>query len=152
MKPGRGPDSRWNVGILVFDGVEVLDFAGPFEVFSRTRTEPGIESRRADASAPYAVFTVARSHQAVEATGGLGVLPSHDFEDHPPIDLNHIDMPVTYLAGKWDSITSAKSMRTASMQTPHSRYVELAATHFVPLQFPKRMSTELRRLVERCQL
>jgi putative intracellular protease/amidase len=28
---------KWNVGILVFDGVEVLDFAGPFEVFSRTR-------------------------------------------------------------------------------------------------------------------
>jgi 3-oxoadipate enol-lactonase len=72
--------------------------------------------------------------------------------DHPPVDLNHIDMPVTYLAGKWDSITSAKSMRTASMQTPHSRYVELAATHFVPLQFPKRMSTELRSLVDRCRL
>jgi hypothetical protein len=29
------------VGILVFDDVEVLDFAGPFEVFSRTRLTPG---------------------------------------------------------------------------------------------------------------
>jgi hypothetical protein len=28
---------KLNVGILLFDGVEVLDFAGPFEVFSRTR-------------------------------------------------------------------------------------------------------------------
>ena len=40
------PMQRWNVGILVFDGVEVLDFAGPFEVFSRTRLIPGAESRR----------------------------------------------------------------------------------------------------------
>lgn len=87
MKPGRGPESRWNVGILVFDGVEVLDFAGPFEVFSRTRTEPGVESRRSDAAAPYVVFTVARTHQPVRATGGLGVLPAWSFEDHPPVDL-----------------------------------------------------------------
>ena len=27
---------KLNVGILIFDDVEVLDFAGPFEVFSRT--------------------------------------------------------------------------------------------------------------------
>ena len=28
--------------------------------------------------------------------------------DHPPMDLSAIDMPVTYLAGTWDSITSAE--------------------------------------------
>jgi putative intracellular protease/amidase len=27
--------ARQTVGILIFDGVEVFDFAGPFEVFSR---------------------------------------------------------------------------------------------------------------------
>ena len=63
-----------------------------------------------------------------------------------------IDMPVTYVAGTWDSITSAKMMRIASEHTPHSRYVELPATHFVPLQFPARMSTELHSLVDRCRL
>jgi transcriptional regulator GlxA family with amidase domain len=31
---------KLNVGILLFDDVEVLDFAGPFEVFSRTRLIP----------------------------------------------------------------------------------------------------------------
>ena len=36
---------RWNVGILIFEGVEVLDFAGPFEVFSRTRLTPGSDRR-----------------------------------------------------------------------------------------------------------
>jgi 3-oxoadipate enol-lactonase len=72
--------------------------------------------------------------------------------DHPPMDLSVIDMPVTFLAGTWDLVTSAERMRAASAQTPHSRYVELAATHFLPLQFPQRMSTELDRLVDRCHL
>ena len=72
--------------------------------------------------------------------------------DHPPIDLSVIDMPVTYVAGRWDSVTSAERMRVASQNTPHSRYVELPGTHFVPLQFPARMSTELDSLIDRCRL
>ena len=78
---------KWNVGILIFDGVEVLDFAGPFEVFSRTRLEPGAASRRSDDSAPFHVFTVARTKDAVAATGGLRVTPAHSFADAPRIDL-----------------------------------------------------------------
>ena len=78
---------KWNVGILIFDGVEVLDFAGPFEVLSRTRLVPGTESRRSDDGAPFHVFTVARSTDLVTATGGLGVQPRHSFEDAPAIDL-----------------------------------------------------------------
>jgi 3-oxoadipate enol-lactonase len=72
--------------------------------------------------------------------------------DHPPMDLSAIDMPVTYIAGTWDSITSAERMQAASALTPRSRYIELPATHFVPLQLPNRMSTELDSLVDRCYL
>lgn len=32
---------HWNVGIFLFNEVEVLDFAGPFEVFSVTATSEG---------------------------------------------------------------------------------------------------------------
>ena len=78
---------RWNVGILIFDGVEVLDFAGPFEVFSRTRLVPGLESRRSDDSAPFRVFTVAPAKDVITATGGLRVVPDHGFDDAPRIDL-----------------------------------------------------------------
>ncbi len=78
---------RWNVGILVFDGVEVLDFTGPFEVFSRVRLTPGIESRRSDESAPFDVFTVARSRASIRAIGGLEVVPHCSFADAPRIDL-----------------------------------------------------------------
>ncbi len=76
-----------NVGIFIFDDVEVLDFAGPFEVFSRTRLEPGLESRRSDVSAPFNVFTVAERAGAIRATGGLTVTPACDFASAPVIDL-----------------------------------------------------------------
>jgi len=79
--------SRWKTAILIFDGVEVLDFAGPFEVFSRTRTVPGTESRRGEDGAPFEVFTVARTAGPVVATGGLRLLPHFGFADCPPIDL-----------------------------------------------------------------
>lgn len=78
---------RRNVGILIFDNVEVLDFAGPFEVFSRTRLVPGTESRRSEDSAPFRVFTVARTRDPITATGGLVVTPAYGFADAPRIDL-----------------------------------------------------------------
>ena len=78
---------RWNVGIFIFDRVEVLDFAGPFEVFSRVRLVGGIDSRRSDESAPFFVFTVGRSRAAIQTTGDLEVVPRYSFADAPKIDL-----------------------------------------------------------------
>jgi transcriptional regulator GlxA family with amidase domain len=78
---------KTQVGILIFENVEVLDFAGPFEVFSRTRTVPGPESRRSEDSAPFQVFTVAKTREPVTATGGLVVVPAFGFADVPRIDL-----------------------------------------------------------------
>jgi transcriptional regulator GlxA family with amidase domain len=80
-------NEKTRVGILIFDNVEVLDFAGPFEVFSRTRLVPGPESRRSEESAPFQVFTVAKSREPITATGGLVVTPTHGFDDAPLIDL-----------------------------------------------------------------
>ena len=81
------PIERYNVGILLFDGVEVLDFGGPFEVFSRTRLSPGIESRRSEETAPFRVFTVAKKDAPVTATGELQVVPRYNFRTAPPIEL-----------------------------------------------------------------
>ena len=78
---------KWTVGILIFEGVEVLDFAGPFEVFSRTRLVPGVESRRSEESSPFHVFTVAKSHAPISTTGSLTVMPRYAFSDAPRIDL-----------------------------------------------------------------
>jgi transcriptional regulator GlxA family with amidase domain len=78
---------KLQVGILIFDAVELLDFAGPFEVFSRTRLVPGVDSRRNEESAPFQVFTVAPRAEPITATAGLRVLPHYDFASHPPIDI-----------------------------------------------------------------
>jgi transcriptional regulator GlxA family with amidase domain len=77
----------WHVGILIFDDVEILDFAGPFEVFSRTRLVPGPESRRSEDSAPFHVFTVAKTAAPIRTTGGLRVIPHYGFADAPRVDL-----------------------------------------------------------------
>jgi transcriptional regulator GlxA family with amidase domain len=76
--------SRLRVGILVFPDVEVLDFCGPFEVFSATRLD---ESRRREEPSPFEVVLVALSMEQVKATGGLRVLPDHDLENCPQLDL-----------------------------------------------------------------
>ena len=66
------------VGIFIFDEVEVLDFCGPFEVFS--------VAARQDAD-PFRVFTIAERRDPIRTRGGLIVTPHHAFEDAPPIDL-----------------------------------------------------------------
>jgi transcriptional regulator GlxA family with amidase domain len=73
------------VGIYVFDDVEVLDFAGPYEVFTTAARVALRDS--SDATAPFAVFTVARAPGAVRARAGLVIQPDHRIDQHPPIDL-----------------------------------------------------------------
>ncbi|MCL4455082.1 MAG: DJ-1/PfpI family protein [Deinococcus sp.] len=73
------------VGIYIFDDVEVLDFAGPFEVFStasrvKSRLQPGFPK-------PFEVFTVADNVRTIRARGGLMVQPHFDITNHPGIDV-----------------------------------------------------------------
>jgi len=76
--------SRKRVGILVFRDVEVLDFAGPFEVFSVTRLD---ETRRRETPSPFEVSLVAEQAEVVVATGGLRVTPDTAIDGCPPLDI-----------------------------------------------------------------
>jgi transcriptional regulator GlxA family with amidase domain len=76
--------NRKRVGILVFPNVEVLDFCGPFEVFSVTRVE---ETRRREEPSPFEVLLVAEQDGVVTATGGLRVVPDHTIATCPPLDV-----------------------------------------------------------------
>ena len=71
------------VGIYLFDDVEVLDFAGPYEVFT---TASRVALRRGD-EAPFSVCTVAADAVPVRARAGLVVLPDHAMSDHPQLDV-----------------------------------------------------------------
>ena len=75
---------RHRVGILVFDDVEVLDFCGPFEVFSVTRLD---ESRRREDPSPFEVLLLAERAGPVVASGGLKVTPDATLADCPPLDV-----------------------------------------------------------------
>jgi transcriptional regulator GlxA family with amidase domain len=75
---------RRQVGILIFPDVEVLDFTGPFEVFSVSRLR---EDRRREESSPFEVKVIAESLEPVQASGGLRVLPDSDFPNCPSLDV-----------------------------------------------------------------
>jgi len=68
-----------NVGIFLFNEVEVLDFAGPFEVFSVTAELNDYQLFR--------VFTITESGEQIRTVNGLRVAPDYGFANHLPIDL-----------------------------------------------------------------
>lgn len=72
------------VGILIFNDVEVLDFCGPFEVFSVARRD---EARRREQASPFQVLLVAETMDPVTTAGGMTVLPMVDFAGCPELDL-----------------------------------------------------------------
>jgi transcriptional regulator GlxA family with amidase domain len=104
-----------NVGIFVFDDVEVLDFAGPFQVFTTAQ-------RVARPDTPFATFTVGRSAEVL-ARGGLPIQPSYMFGREPHIDV--LIVPggvVTDELGKpavieWIAAHAAEAQLTASVCT-----------------------------------
>ena len=76
--------TRKRVGILIFPSVDVLDFAGPFEVFSVTRLD---EDKRREEASPFEAVLVAEEPGVVIATGGLRVAPNHTLDNCPPLDI-----------------------------------------------------------------
>ena len=76
--------NRHIVGIVIFPDVEVLDFAGPFEVFSVTRLN---EKRRREEPSPFAVKLIAENAQPIVASGGLRLLADYDLDNCPPLDI-----------------------------------------------------------------
>jgi len=73
------------IGIYLFDDVEVLDFAGPFEVFS---TAARLHARSVPGDQPLLAVTLIAARRAhVTARGGLVVMPEHDLRSHPALEV-----------------------------------------------------------------
>ena len=70
-----------SVGILIFDEVEVLDFCGPFEVFSVA------SSRSSDEIKPFRVFTVGKSRDSISTRGGMAVTPQASIDEVARLDI-----------------------------------------------------------------
>ena len=76
-----------NVGILIFDDVELLDFAGPYEVFSRTRTVKGTKSRLDDETACFNTFTFSVNNKNIIATGNVKIVPNYHLGNLPKVNI-----------------------------------------------------------------
>ncbi len=69
-----------NVAILLFEDVEVLDFAGPFEIFSVT-------GARDEGGPPFNVYTIAETAGPLHAANHLIVTPNFTLADCPKPDV-----------------------------------------------------------------
>lgn len=67
-----------NIAIYIYNGAEVLDFAGPFEVFSTAARVAGHE---------WNLFLVAETDTVIHGRGGFPVVPHYSIQDHPAIDV-----------------------------------------------------------------
>ena len=90
---------RKRVAILVFDGVEIIDFTGPYEMFG---------------AAGFEVFTVAGTKEAVTSSMGLTVVPKYTFTDAPQADV---------------LVIPGGGVGEASADAPTLRYIKEATAH-----------------------
>lgn len=76
---------QWSVGIFLFHDVEVLDFAGPFEVFSVTEyPDQHVDTPESN---PFIVKLVSETGELVQACNGLKVQPDYSFDNAPHFDI-----------------------------------------------------------------
>jgi transcriptional regulator GlxA family with amidase domain len=106
-----------SIGILVFPGVEELDFVGPWEIFTMTRS---LDPATCD------VFIVSENGGEVPCAKGLRVLADHSFESAPRADLllvpggrgtrSEVDNPrlIDYLRGTAEQAELVTSVCTGS--------------------------------------
>ena len=73
-------EKKKNVAIFIFDEVEVLDFAGPFEVFSVARVSDTDERL-------HNVYTVSMDGATISARNNLSVNPTYSIANMPQPDI-----------------------------------------------------------------
>jgi transcriptional regulator GlxA family with amidase domain len=101
-------------GILIFDQVEVLDVAGPFEVLAVTRLN---EERRQEELSPFRVLLVSENMDQVSAIGGLHFTPDVTKDNCPELDL-------LIVPGGWGTRTQIKNtnlLKWIANKSPRTR-------------------------------
>ncbi len=100
----ENPLAEKKVAVLVFPGVQIIDFTGPFEVFQ---------------SAGCNVFTVAKESGQLATSGNLQIVPDYTFDNWPGADIlvvpggNVNNSDTTIL--NWIKSANSQSERTLSV-------------------------------------
>ena len=71
-----------NIGIFIFDDVEILDFTGPYEVFSSFRLSKKKYSKLRGLPNPFNIFTIAEKKNII-TTGGLKIKSDYTLNNFP---------------------------------------------------------------------
>ena len=111
------------VGILIFDDVEILDVAGPFEVFSVTRLN---DEQRRQQSSPFKVYLIAEKNKQIIAIGGLRLTPDVTISECPELDL-------LIIPGGWGTRKESKNkilVKWISNQFTKDRLIASVCTGF----------------------
>lgn len=70
---------------------------------------------------------------------------------HPRVSLRAIDVPATFVAGRYDLLASAADMATAAERMREAEYVLLRGSHFLQLEHPDEVHRHLLALLDRVE-
>lgn len=107
------------VGILIFDQVEVLDVAGPFEVFAVARLN---EERRQDESSPFKIFLISEKPGPVLAIGGLRFTPDVTIDNCPE------GLDILIIPGGWGTRNEVKNVNLLKWIADRASKTKLTAS------------------------
>jgi transcriptional regulator GlxA family with amidase domain len=147
--------NRKRVGIIIFDEIEVLDFCGPFEVFSVTRLN---EERRREEPSPFEILLISQVDEAVATAGGMKVVPDFTFDNCPDLDIlvvpggwgtrkeMHNEVMLSFVRSRAPRVEKLASVCTGALILGNAGFLDglRATTHWRYLQmmqelFPKVM-------------
>ena len=113
-------DAKPRVAVLMFDGVQIIDFAGPYEVFGQ---------------AGFDVFTVSRDGKPVTTAMNLQVQPTYRFDDAPSAEV--VVVPGGHVVDAMKDPSTLDWLRRASGQGCSSGS-GATSTRNLPLSLAKR--------------
>lgn len=94
------------IAILIFDGVEIIDFTGPYEVFG---------------AANFDVYTVARTKDPINTGMGMTVIPKYSFDDAP--QPNVLVVPGGGVKAAQDDAATLKWIKDETARVEHTMSV-----------------------------
>jgi putative intracellular protease/amidase len=101
--PTKSSKPPRNLAILIFDGVQIIDYTGPYETFGHTYSNDG---------EAFNIYTVSEKTNAITTSMGMSVNPKFSFENAPKPDV--LLVPGGDVRGQVNSATVLKWVQDAS--------------------------------------
>jgi len=141
----RAPVGRWSSALLLAVGPMLPPIAASLPPWPELLSPGALRGPASEMAHPGALRAV------------LQEFSRHDWRwfrhlalaiaEHAPLDISPVRGPVTFVAGRYDSLVDVADVRRAAGSLPGARLRELPGTHFLPLQYPGVLLEELRRML-----